>query len=52
MILKHSRKEKVTFFSFLDLLHGMFTMFAMTSFARNRREEVIDGPILIPAGIA
>ncbi len=37
-------------FSFLALAYGFLTIFTMTSLERNRREEVVDGPILVLAG--
>ena len=36
--------------SFLALAYGFLTIFVMTSLERNRREEVVDGPILVLAG--
>ena len=36
--------------SFLALAYGFLTIFTMTSLERNRREEVVDGPILMLAG--
>ena len=50
MILVHSTNAGVAVFSFLTLTYGFLTIFVMTSLERNRREEVVDGPILILAG--
>ncbi len=45
-----AHKSGVAVFSFLALTYGFLTIFVMTALERNRREEVIDGPILILAG--
>lgn len=37
-------------FSFLALTYGFVAIFIMTSLERNRREEVVDGPMLTLAG--
>ena len=36
--------------SFLALAYGFVAIFTLTSLERNRREEVVDGPILTLAG--
>lgn len=36
--------------SVFALAYGFLTIFTMTSLERNRREEVVDGPMLILAG--
>jgi hypothetical protein len=50
MILARSTKAGVAVFSFIALAYGFLTVFVMTSLERNRREEVVDGPMLILAG--